>query len=76
MKVPKWYQLGLELIDDEIDVNIIKENHKNDTEACLEATFNLWMKRCENPTWEKIVAGLRNIGENNLAAELEEEYCN
>ena len=76
VKVPDFYRLGLELTDDEKAMNIIDDDHKNDTGAGLKATFKLWKKTCEKPTWDKIVAALRNIEENNLAAKLEEEYCN
>ena len=72
---PKWYLLGLELTDDEEAMNIIDDDHKNDAEAGLKATFKLWKKKCENPTWDKVVAALRNIGENNLAAKLEKDFC-
>ena len=75
MKIPDFYRLGLKLTDDEEAMNIIDYNHKNDAEAGLKATFNLWKKKCENPTWDKVVAALRNIGENNLAAELQKDFC-
>ena len=68
--------LGLELTnDDKRQMNIIKENNKGDVDGALVDTFNHWLAVCEHPTWQAVVTALREIGENNLAGEIERKYC-
>ena len=36
--------------------------------------FDKWSRQEENPSWEKIIAALKDMGENNLASKLREKY--
>ena len=74
VKVPCWFQIGLELTENEREMNIIKANHKRDVHDALQDTFNLWLKTCERPTWQKVVNALRKCEENSLAHQLEKKY--
>ena len=36
--------------------------------------FDKWSRQEENPSWEKMIAALKDMGENNLASKLREKY--
>ena len=36
--------------------------------------FDKWSRQEENPSWEKLIAALKDMGENNLASKLREKY--
>ena len=36
--------------------------------------FDKWSRQEENPSWEKIIAALEDMGENNLASKLRKKY--
>ena len=73
VKVTCWFQIGLELIEDESEMNIIKANHKHDVKGALQDTFDLWLRTCESPTWQRVINALRKCEENSLAHELEKK---
>ena len=70
-----WYEFGLELIDDRESMNIIRENNKGDVKVALRDTFNLWLDKCEKPTWQKVVDALQQVGKGKLAHTIEEKHC-
>ena len=67
--------MGLLLTGDENKMDIIKQDHKNDTEAALQAVFNHWLTICETASWNKLVSALQEMGENALALNLKKKYC-
>ena len=67
--------MGLLLTGDENRMNIIKQDHKDDTEAALQAVFYHWLKKCETASWNELVSVLRKMDENALALKLEKKYC-
>ena len=73
----KWYQLGLELTNDETNMNIIMSDHGHKVRDALSATFNLWLGKTNDPapSWQGLVEALRRIEENRLAKNIEEKYC-
>lgn len=74
---PKWYQLGLQLTNDERKMNIIKVDHGHSMQNALEATFNLWLDETTRPapSWWELVDALQRIKENRLAMDIKEKYC-
>ena len=74
VKTTQWFLLGLTLTDDEPAMNLIRHNYRQDAEEALTRTFELWLKT-EQPTWEKMVLALQEIGENNLASRIKQKYC-
>ena len=74
IRTTRWYRLGLELGIDQEDMDIIEDDCKRDAEEALRKTLKLWLKT-EEPTWRKMIAALRKIGENNVACKLEQKYC-
>ena len=71
----KWYRLGLQLTNDETELDIIKEDHGSKTPDALRETFKLCIRRDPELTWQKIVNALREIKENHLARDIEEKFC-
>ena len=70
----KWYILGLELTnDDRASMNVINKNNQNNVNGALKDTFNLWLDKCEHPTWQAVTTALRKIGEDNLADSLKQK---
>lgn len=73
----EWYQLGLELTNNEIEMNNIDKDHGHNMKDALKFTFNLWLKEITDPTpsWWRVVDALHRIKENRLANDIEEKYC-
>ena len=69
----KWHDLGLELLDpeDEGKLNEIKSNHPQDNGECCKQMFQLWLGKCQNPTWNQLIQALREIKLNQLASEID-----
>ena len=74
IRTTKWYRLGLELTNDEDGMRLIKDNHRNNAEGALEATFELWLEG-DDCTWQAVVDALRKMKQMRLAADLEQKYC-
>ena len=75
--IPDWYRLGLHLTEDDVDeMNVIEADHRNDAKGAMKATFQLWLRKCPRSkcTWMTVIEGLRKIGENRRARELELKY--
>ncbi|XP_065917407.1 uncharacterized protein [Dysidea avara] len=72
----KWYDLGVVLLNDYNMLDIIKNNHPNDTETCCTAMFKVWLQRDDNSSWSKLVNALRaqSVALNVLAGEVERMF--
>lgn len=57
----KWYELGLELVDSDMTLNLIKMDHDNDVSRCHKM-FQMWLDRTPNACWSQLVTALNNIG--------------
>ena len=73
----KWYDLGIELLDDE-DVKALDEiqsNYPKDASMCCTKMFQLWLDRQPKTSWRELLQALRepNIGLNELADTVEQE---
>jgi len=73
----RWYQLGIELLDDNqvTQLEIIKKNNDDVMERCT-ALFSYWLRTHPNCSWHQLVAALRepDVELNELAASVEEKY--
>ena len=69
----KWYDLGLELLEqeDEEKLNEIETNNPKDAGQCCKEMFRLWLRKCSTATWNQLVQALKEVDLNNLAAEIE-----
>ena len=67
-----WYELGLELFDDE-DVPLldtIKANHPDSCETCCIEMFKLWLNKTPEGSWKILLDALKHIHQNKLAKQL------
>ena len=70
----KWYNLGVELLDDYGDVNTIEANHSKDLIICCTKMFQLWLQKQPAASWNQLIEALRepNIGLDTVAASIEQ----
>ena len=53
----RWYDLGLELVDDDNILQLIKADHGNDNNTCCRAMFQKWLEKITDPSWNHLVYG-------------------
>ena len=70
----KWYDLGLELLDqeDEQELNVIKSDKHGDLEKFTNKMFELWLSRKPSANWNDLVRALTDIKMNDLATKIKE----
>ena len=73
----KWYELGIELLDDSQQLNIIEANHASDVTKCCQSMFTYWLNTCPTASWYGLVDALRASGvdRNVDATKLENKWC-
>ena len=73
----KWYELGLMLLDDSQQLDIIKANHVSDVTKCCHSMFTYWLNTCPTASWYGLVDALRATGVdmNAEATKLENKWC-
>ena len=75
----KWYELGLELLDDNQakQLDIIKANSNPDVTKCCREMFKYWLDAHPTASWYKLMDALRATGieENTVAATLESNFA-
>ena len=69
-----WYILGRHLELSQSELSEIELNHQNNTGRMRIAMFDRWLRKEENPSWEKIIAALKEMHENKLASRLMMKY--
>ena len=73
----KWYNIGVQL---EVPTFQLKNIEKKSSDSMdqLRGTLDCWMSNDSSPSWSHIVDALKapSVGENQLAEEIEEKYCN
>ena len=71
----KWHDIGVELLDveDELLLNLIKDNYPGDANKCTAEMLQLWLARKPGASWGQLLEVLRepNIRLDDLAAEIE-----
>ena len=72
---PKWYDVGLELLDEEDvkDLHIIKTNHATNSSKACEEMLELWLRKHPEATWSQLIKTLREPGIelNDVASKIE-----
>ena len=56
----KWYELGLELVDNRI-LKVIRADHHNDTNTCCHVMLEKWLEIKSDASWSQLVTALENI---------------
>ena len=73
----KWYELGIELLDDDqlAQLDIIKTNNSEVTRCCAEM-FLSWLRSHTTATWQDLVEALKAPGVelNDVAAMVEAQF--
>ena len=74
----KWYDLGVKLLGNTYEIDIIKYNYPNNAEACCTEMFKVWLQRDANASWSNLVSALRapSMGLHVFAKELNEKFTN
>ena len=71
---PKWYELGIELLDDDqlTQLEIIKTNDSEVTRRCA-AMLIYWLQSHSTATWQQLIGALKAPGVelNNVATMVE-----
>ena len=70
----KWYDLGLELLEQEDEEKLyeIKTNRPNNASECCTEMFQLWLRKCTNPTWDQLIQALKDVDLNSVATTIVE----
>ena len=63
----KWFELGLELVDDHKVLRVIETDHRNDSNTCCRVMFEKWLEKTPDASWEQLVTALNTIGMNTAA---------
>ena len=71
----KWYELGSELLNEEM-CRELKVANKEDMKKCCSEMLQCWLKTDLNASWKKLIAALKqqSVGLNTLALTIEEKY--
>ena len=72
--VKKWRDIGLELLKNDGELEIIKINNPGNIEACCTEMFKQWLESDLHASWNKIITTLQKI-ELNVAAKYIEGQC-
>ena len=73
----KWYEIGLALNLEQLDLETIKWEDRFNPVGCLRRMISLWLKRLSPPsTWSSLVKVLRQpqLGLRWLASLIDEEH--
>ena len=71
----KWYDLGLELLDDEYDreLETIDNDYRNNgSKICCQKMFSKWLETRDDACWVQLIEALRTIELNSVASDVEQ----
>jgi len=60
--VTKWYDIGLELLDDKGTLDVIKKNNPTDVDECCTEMFKKWLESKPDAKWDELVNVLNEVG--------------
>ena len=71
----EWFEIGLSLGLKSADLKAIEKQHKGVPNVCFTTMLEDWLKRTEPAaTWSNLVMGLKSVGMNRLADEIERRH--
>ena len=70
----KWFDLGLELVNDSNILQQIACNHGDDAHTCCRVMFQKWLERIPDASWNHLVAALNKIGMDSAANVVSEQF--
>ena len=65
--ITQWRDLGLELVDSNQALKVIKANHPSDVVSCCFAMFEKWLEMTPGASWSQLVVALNTIKMNTAA---------
>lgn len=72
----KWYELGIQLLEESTSVNILSEiehDYPNNASRCCTKMFEKWLSQQPNASWDQILTALNNIGMNSAVEQIKRE---
>ena len=69
----EWDTLGRCLGLSKGEIKEVEGNYQNTGRRRIEM-FDKWLSKEENPSWEKMIAALEDMSENNIASQLRKKY--
>ena len=72
---PNWYSLGLELGLTQHALDVIEEDNGRDSNTCKRKMFSKWLLNNEDASYTSIVDALIAIGNNGVAEEVSQKFC-
>jgi hypothetical protein len=78
VKVADWYPFALSLIktDDQTIDMIDNDPSLRRIQDKLREVFKVWLKEeSEEPTWNDVVAALKDVKNNRLARDIKTKFC-
>ena len=70
----KWYELGLELLDNSSHLQVIKANNQNNVQSCCQEMFQTWLDVKPDASWSELVTALRSIKMTTAADAISKQY--
>ena len=67
-----YYELGLQLLPDnaQVQLDIIQKDNPTDARACCTKMFKYWLDVDTAASWNKLIQALKLINKNNLAEKI------
>ena len=64
--VPRWRDLGYELLHNAAIVHVIEVDYRDDVKACHQM-FENWLETSPDASWSRLITALKNIQMNTAA---------
>ena len=70
----KWYELGLELLENSYPLEVIKADNPNSVESCCLKMFQRWLEVKPDASWSQLVTALNEIELGSAAHTISTQY--
>ena len=70
----KWFELGVELLGNDIALRVFQANHPNDVHKCCHEMFKKWLDVNPDANWIQLVTALNKIGMTATADLVSKQY--
>lgn len=72
----RWYDLGLQLLEESTSVRILNEiehNCPNNVWKCCTKVFEKWLEQQPNANWDQLLTALNNIDMKSVAEQIRDK---
>ena len=70
----KWYEIGVELLGNDIALRAFKASHPSDVNRCCQEMFRKWLDVNPGANWCQLVTALNKIGLRSVAVSISKQY--